>query len=190
MENFLAGDLAEDDHLHWGQPVVDGLDLIGSSGAAGGGGHNTNAEGCPAGQGGRGGGSIVIAANELALADGARIDASGEGGLPKTYDEGQAHCGGWNGNPQTGGGGGGSGGFVSVISGSTIDPNVVNVAGGAESYQQGWCKSGGGSPGASPPPHNNNFDGNTVPWAGVAFVENSGQKGGSGGAGGFVDRTT
>ena len=45
MDAFLEGDLADDGHIHWQQPRVDGFDLVGSSGAAGGGGHNTNSEG-------------------------------------------------------------------------------------------------------------------------------------------------
>ena len=42
----------------------------------------------------------MIAANKIALKDGALIDASGQGGHPRTYDEAQAHCGGWDSNPQ------------------------------------------------------------------------------------------
>ena len=132
----------------------------------------------------------MISAKKVVIADGGLIDAGGEGGLPKTNDAAQSHCGGWNSNPQTGGGGGGSGGFVSIIAGSNVDKKFVNVDGGPESYKQGWCQSGGGSPGAAPPPHNNNHDSTVVPWAGVSFVKESGQKGGPGGSGGFVFRRT
>lgn len=189
MEAFLEGGLVDDGHMHWQQPRVGGLDLVGSSGGTGGGGHNTNNEGCPTGLGGRGDGAIMISAKKVAIADGGLIDAGGEGGLPKTNDAAQSHCGSWNSNPQTGGGGG-SGGFVSIIAGSNVATKFVNVDGVPDSYKQLWCMSGGGSPGSTPPPHNNKYDSTVVPWAGVSFVQESGQKGGAGGSGGFVFRRT
>lgn len=84
MEAFLEGDLVDDGHMHWQQPRVGGLDLVGSSGGTGGGGHNTNNEGCPTGLRGRGDGAIMISAKKVAIADGGLIDAGGEGGPPKT----------------------------------------------------------------------------------------------------------
>ena len=78
---------------------------------------------------------------------------------------------------RTGGGGGGAGGFVSIISGSAVKAKFVSVAGGPESFEQGWCQSGGGSPVHSPPVHNNNWEKAVVTWQNIGFVEKSGQKG-------------
>ena len=69
---------------------------------------------------------------------------------------------------------------------------LINVDGGPESYVTGWCQSGGGSPEHSTNPasvpHNNDFSPMVVPYAGVAFTQFSGQKGGPGGSGGVLVR--
>ncbi|EDQ85185.1 uncharacterized protein MONBRDRAFT_29468 [Monosiga brevicollis MX1] len=106
---------------------------LGSGGGAGGPGHSGTTEAyCAPGEGGRGGGAIVIAARNVVTH--ASFRAAGEQGNPK-----QATCrwGQDNGNPQAGSGGAGSGGLIHLFSENDYQL-TYDINGGARPMWQDW----------------------------------------------------
>lgn len=108
------------------------FEVMGSGGGAGGAGHPHQSE-SPAQNGGQGGGTVTIMANQYL--NSGKISARGEAGLPfKRFHY-------WpDQNAQVGSGGAGSGGLIKIVTQQAIGTGPYDIAGGGRPLVTNWCQ--------------------------------------------------